>query len=83
MHYIAPEVIQREGYYGKPADIWALGVLLYRMIVGSFPFKGLNEKTLYNKVMRAELKLPFELSPELSNLLTNMLSFDFRRRPTA
>ena len=42
MHYIAPEVMQREGYYGKPADIWALGVLLYRMTVGCFPFKGLN-----------------------------------------
>lgn len=82
-HYIAPEVIQREGYYGKPADIWSLGVLLYRMVAGSFPFKGLNEKNIYSKVMKAELKLPNDLSPELSSLLTDMLSFDFRKRPTA
>jgi serine/threonine protein kinase len=60
-----------------------LGVVIYRMIVGTFPFKGLNEKNIYTKVMKAELKLPFDISGELSSLLTNMLSFDFRRRPTA
>ena len=38
-NYIAPEVAQREGYYGKPADIWALGVVVFRMVAGSFPYK--------------------------------------------
>lgn len=41
-HYIAPEVIHREGYFGKPADIWSLGIVIYKMTVGTFPFKGLN-----------------------------------------
>jgi MAP/microtubule affinity-regulating kinase len=61
-HYIAPEVIQREGYYGKPADIWALGVLIYRLVVGTFPYKGINEKTLFSKVIKGELKMPIEMS---------------------
>jgi serine/threonine protein kinase len=81
-HYIAPEVIQREGYYGKPADIWSLGVVLYRLAIGAFPFKGMNEKTLFNKVIKAELKFPGETSQGLINLITRMLSFDFRKRPT-
>lgn len=82
-HYIAPEVIQREGYFGKPADMWSLGIILYRMVVGSFPFKGNTEKTLFLKVVKGDLRLPPELSPELSSLLTRMLNFDYRKRPTA
>ena len=82
-HYIAPEVIQREGYFGKPADIWSLGIILYRMVVGCFPFKGNTEKTLFLKVVKGDLRLPSELSPQLTNLLGRMLSFDYRKRPTA
>ena len=51
-HYISPEVIQREGYYGKPADIWSLGVIIFRLIAGCFPFKGINEKAIFSKVMK-------------------------------
>jgi serine/threonine protein kinase len=53
------------------------------MIAGNFPFKGLSEKNIYSKVMKAELKLPNDISSELNSLLTDMLSFDFRKRPTA
>ena len=82
-HYIAPEVIQREGYFGKPADIWSLGIVLYKITVGSFPFKGPNEKALFSKVVKGELKVPPELSGELGKLLARMLTFDHRKRPTA
>ena len=32
--YMAPEIISRKDYYGKPVDVWALGILLYVMISG-------------------------------------------------
>lgn len=38
--YMAPEIVARTPYDGRPADIWALGVCIYRMIVGCFPFRG-------------------------------------------
>lgn len=72
-HYIAPEVIQREGYFGKPADIWSLGVLLYRLAVGVFPYKGINDKNLFSKIVKGDLKIPEEVSPLLHLLLTRML----------
>lgn len=36
----APELISKEHYNGFAADCWALGVVLYVMLVGKFPFKG-------------------------------------------
>jgi serine/threonine protein kinase len=35
---MAPELVNRKNYIGKPVDIWALGVLLYVFMVGRFPF---------------------------------------------
>lgn len=41
---MAPEIVNRTKYLGQPADIWALGILLYAMITGKFPFYGKNDK---------------------------------------
>ncbi len=34
--YMAPEVITQE--YGPEADLWSVGMLLYQLLTGSFPF---------------------------------------------
>jgi serine/threonine protein kinase len=39
--YMAPEIINKLEYCGPPADIWALGVLLFALLNGTFPFKGI------------------------------------------
>lgn len=38
--YMAPEIVKKIEYSGPPVDIWALGVLLYALLCGRFPFKG-------------------------------------------
>lgn len=37
--YMAPEIAGRVPYHGEPADMWALGILLYLMLFGKFPFR--------------------------------------------
>mmetsp|Transcript_43299 Transcript_43299/g.31197 ORF Transcript_43299/g.31197 Transcript_43299/m.31197 type:complete len:115 (-) Transcript_43299:261-605(-) len=39
MHYISPEIFE-DNQYGPPADMWALGVIMYIMLFGLFPFSG-------------------------------------------
>lgn len=36
--YMAPEVINRK--YNEKCDVWSIGVMLYRMISGHYPFHG-------------------------------------------
>ena len=43
--YMAPEVIK--GGYGKEADMWSLGVLLYTLVSGYFPFQASGNAALF------------------------------------
>ena len=48
--YMSPEIVQKRDYEGKPVDMWALGVLLFAMLTGTFPFRGISESDLYYKI---------------------------------
>jgi serine/threonine protein kinase len=44
---MAPEVYT--GKYGKKCDVWSLGIMLFFMLTGTFPFKGdTDEEKLTN-----------------------------------
>jgi serine/threonine protein kinase len=42
-NYIAPEVLESTGHT-YPADIWALGVIIYTLLIGSTPFQSIDQK---------------------------------------
>jgi tRNA A-37 threonylcarbamoyl transferase component Bud32 len=39
--YMSPEILQKKPYKGKPCDMWALGICVFRIIFGEFPFRGI------------------------------------------
>eukprot|EP00742_Colponemidia_sp_Colp-10_P002286 GILJ01002440.1.p1 GENE.GILJ01002440.1~~GILJ01002440.1.p1 ORF type:complete len:691 (+),score=87.38 GILJ01002440.1:103-2175(+) len=80
--YMAPEIVGRKEYCGHPADIWALGVLMYAMLCGTFPFKGTNDRDLYRKIMRGVFNMPEHISTAGRQLIYKMLSIDASKRPT-
>lgn len=49
-HYMSPELAIRKDYYGQPADIWALGVMLFALTTGRHPFYAAFEEDLYRKI---------------------------------
>ena len=38
--YMSPEIIDKKTYDPFKVDVWALGVLFYRILVGTYPFQG-------------------------------------------
>ncbi|GIL47824.1 hypothetical protein Vafri_3978 [Volvox africanus] len=52
VYHLAPEAISGTGY-GRPADVWALGVLLYMLLTGRSPFPGQNELEVMTRVLLA------------------------------
>tara|TARA_B110000285_G_C15121713_1_gene617597 strand:- start:588 stop:740 length:153 start_codon:yes stop_codon:yes gene_type:complete len=50
---MAPELVRKHEYDGRQVDMWALGVLLFALLAGAFPFRGQSETELYSKIQRA------------------------------
>jgi len=44
---MSPEIIKNSSYFGDRTDCWSLGILLYTILCGKFPFKGSFNKDYY------------------------------------
>eukprot|EP00939_MAST-03C_sp_MAST-3C-sp1_P000238 g238.t1 len=80
--YMAPEIIRGGSYRGFPVDIWAMGVVLYAVVCGRFPFMAKYERALYKKVVSGRFSLPSKLSKSLRIFLKSMLCVSTRQRLT-
>jgi len=79
LEYMAPEVIKKNKY-GKPADWWSLGILLYDMLAGQPPFQHANDHVLQNKILNAPLKMPVFFSAPAKSLVTMLLQRNIEKR---
>lgn len=80
--YMPPEIVLKKEYLGFNADVWCLGILLYTLLCGSFPFRGKSEKELYIKITKGEyLKPDYLLSSDI-DLLNCILRAKPEDRPT-
>ena len=59
--YMSPEITRKKEYFGKPADVWSLGVVLFALVCSRFPFKGKSIHT--KKEDYLFLNLPLKTSP--------------------
>ena len=83
-HYMAPEQIQDTNLVTHGADLYALGCVLYQLVVGQPPFDGPTFLALMHMHMneqppRASLKA--ELPPDFDELIDQLLKKDVRERP--
>lgn len=75
--YAAPEVLHRKPYFGKPADVWSCGVVLYFMVTGELPF---DEVTLANICKGPDI--PSRISLPCKLLLKEIFAIDPKKRPS-
>ncbi|XP_068035334.1 serine/threonine-protein kinase pim-1-like [Anomalospiza imberbis] len=75
--YRPPEWTHFRFYYGKPATIWSLGILLHQMVCGEHPFRRSQ-----NISWDHQLSLPQRLSQECQDVIRRCLSMLHSDRPS-
>ncbi|OHS93007.1 CAMK family protein kinase [Tritrichomonas foetus] len=81
--FSSPEAINNDHQPSFEKDIWCLGVTLYMIITGNYPWPIKNTIKLMQLLMKGEVDFPQGIEPELASLLRQMLSVDPKKRPTA
>ncbi|KAL7054663.1 hypothetical protein AAHC03_025879 [Spirometra sp. Aus1] len=82
--YAAPELFSSTSYLGPPVDIWALGVLLFYLLVGFLPFRGRTVGQLRKSILECQqVKIPQRISESASSLIRELLCKNPLNRPKA
>ncbi|CAH0557135.1 unnamed protein product [Brassicogethes aeneus] len=76
--YVSPEILKAGQYSGRAADMWSLGVILYTMLVGRYPFSDSEHASLFLKISKGNFAIPECVSPRARCLINSLL----RRDPT-
>lgn len=77
---MAPEIVKKDYYQGEEVDIWALGVVLYKMLTGAYPFGSEEEDDLKANILRGKIQFPFYITPRCKELLKRMMCLDTSHR---
>ena len=52
---MSPELLQGDNASDPKIDIWALGILMYTMIIGKYPFEGETREKIKENVIKKEI----------------------------
>lgn len=73
--YLAPEIIQNRGH-NKAVDFWALGILIYEMLVGRPPFYAKDAFAIYEKILIGKIEWKKDFDFVAKDLIKKLLVLD-------
>lgn len=77
--FIAPEILLDQKY-DRSVDWWALGVLMYQMLLGKSPFHGSDEDEVYDAILSDEPLYPIHMPRDSVSILQQLLCRDPQKR---
>ena len=81
-NYMPPEIAEKKPYIGQLADMWSLGILVYKIFCADFPFKGKDEKELYKSIKTGKFSYA-KYTPEYAKkIIGGLIVLDPNKRMT-
>jgi len=81
--YLAPEILSNQPY-GKAADWWTVGILMFEVMVGKTPFiaQGINRAEMFRRIQSGRFDFPssVQLPGEARDLVTSLVVSDPAKR---
>ncbi|MCC7539308.1 MAG: protein kinase, partial [Deltaproteobacteria bacterium] len=71
--YMAPEQFTKAAPIDHRADVFALGVVMFEMLVGSHPFDASDEPGLLDRILRSSFKRPRVVNPNVPEALDRVI----------
>ena len=81
-NYMPPEITFKKPYNGQKADLWSLGVLVYKMFCADFPFKGKTKKELYENIQSGKFNIASYVPENVKNVIIRMIEINPNNRMT-
>ncbi|KAG7196098.1 spindle assembly checkpoint kinase [Scheffersomyces spartinae] len=72
LDYLPPEMIESK-VHDAQVDNWALGVLIYEMLVGKPPFEEADKGDTYKRIVNIDVRYPDYLDPLAKDLIGSLL----------
>lgn len=80
--YMAPEQIRNDRVDGR-TDLWALGVMLYRMLTGVLPFAGETEIAMLHSILHDQARRASTVSLDVRRVLDTVATGLLQKKPAA
>ena len=71
LHYYSPEICKKIAFNPFKSDVWALGVLFYRLFTFSYPFDGITDHEIKSRIVNGFY--PEKLSGIIGKIVRKML----------
>jgi serine/threonine-protein kinase len=79
--YMAPEQIKDAREADSRTDVWALGVILYEVLAGEYPFRAETQPALFVAIATQEIPPLVDVAPHVSPTLSRIVARCLRRSP--
>ena len=76
----APEILANGKDYSFASDLWSIGVLLYKLAFGKYPFEGDGPVELYMKIMTGPRNFEKSGDNNFDDLINKLLNKDKEKR---
>lgn len=81
-YYMAPEMLV--GRYDYATDMWSIGVILFVMMTGNYPFPGKDQQEVFQNIKKGVYDVRIleknKASEEVKDLIKNLLVHDINKR---